>query len=112
MKLASIFDLPIPLSAVNLSTTYGFAFGNTRSLTNYISPFLRTAIVGAGIISFLMIVGAGISIIAGAGDKQAQEKGKGAITAGVIGLALVFGAYWIIQIIQVLTGIDILSPGL
>ena len=98
--------------AFSLCEEYPFAFGGTRTIGNFIAPFLYTAIIGAGLVSFILIVGAGVTMIASAGDKQAQEKGKNAITAGVIGLVLVFAAYWIIEIIQVLTGIDILQPNL
>lgn len=82
------------------------------SVGDYVSAFLKASITIAGIIALLLVVFGGIGMIVSAGSAQQQEKGKGATTAGVLGLVLVVSAYWIIQIIQVLTGVDILNSGL
>ncbi len=106
---SAVYAQPPP---VDIATAYPLAFGGTRTLGDYISPLLTTAMVGAGLISFLLIIGAGIAMISSAGNPQQNEKGKNAATAGVMGLGLVFGAFWIIRIIEVLTGIAILTSGL
>ena len=97
-------------AAFNIGDVYPLAAG--RTLGDYITPLVSFAVVGAGFISFLLFLGGGITIIAGAGNPQQQEKGRAALTAGVIGLALVVSAYWIVQIIEVLTGLNLLNPGL
>lgn len=77
---------------------------------------LVTSLVGGAIalasviFLFLLILG-GIGMIAGAGSDNPQqiESGKKAVTAAIFGFILVFAAYWIVQLIQVITGVSILQ---
>ena len=58
-----------------------------------------------GVIIFAMIIGAGFSFM------QDTDKGKSdaktLLTGAVAGFAIMFSAYWIIQIIKAVTGADI-----
>jgi len=62
---------------------------------------------------FLLIFG-GISVIlsAGSGSAEGAAKGKQAITAAVIGFVIIFAAYWIILIVERITGLKILNSGI
>lgn len=92
----------------DLSTTYS-SFSTLGALVNVI---VRNAFVLAGIISFLLLVFGGFSVImgAGAGDTKQLEKGKQAITGAVAGLIIVVTSYWIVQIINKVTGLSLLGP--
>ena len=46
---------------------------------------------------------------AGRDNPEQAAKGKQAATAAVIGFIIIFASYWIIQLIQLLTGITILQ---
>jgi len=105
-----VFSASPAYADINIGDVYPLATG--RTLGDYITPLVRFAVVGAGVIAFLLFLGGGIAMIAGAGNPQQQEKGQAALTAGVIGLALVVTAYWIVQIVQVLTGVNLLNPSL
>ena len=84
------------------SSTYSGA----GSLINNILPNIYIA---GGIVIFFMILIGGFTIIAGAGNKDKIEGGTKTITSAIIGLLVLFASYWIIQIIQVVTGVNILS---
>lgn len=85
----------------------------TRVSEVYDSPaFLVNLIVEnlfvvAGVIFFLLLVVAGFKFITG-GQKGAEDA-KGIIQTALIGFVIMFAAYWIIQIVVLLTGINI--PG-
>ncbi len=79
------------------------------SLINNVLP--NVYIVG-GLIIFFMIILGGFSIITSASDSHKLEEGKKTLTSAIIGLAVLFGSYWIIQLIQVVTGVPILNSGL
>lgn len=64
----------------------------------------------AGVITLFMMVFGGFQIITSAGNPKQAEKGKGALTGAVVGLLLIFASFWIIQLIETLTGIQILNP--
>ncbi|GEM_PF-4627254 len=77
-----------------------------------ISLILPNILVLAGVIFFFLIVGAGFMLIKNAGgDANAQDtaKAKAAVTFAVIGFLLVISAYFILQIIGVVTGVDFLK---
>ncbi len=83
------------------------------SPSQLISVLLPNILILAGVIFFLLILGGGFMMISGAGkEENAQDKAKaqGAITYGVIGFLLVVSAYFILQIVGTVTGINFLSP--
>jgi hypothetical protein len=104
----NIGDTPIS-NGRNLENTYGE--GGLATLVNYL---LKNSLVIAGIIFVVLIVVGGIGMIASAGknDPKKAEASQKTITSAVIGFIVVFCAYFIIQIIEVLTGVKILDSGL
>lgn len=82
-------------------------------LTSYgmlVSAIVKNAFVLAGIISFILLIFGGFNVIVAAGDAKKAQQGKAALTGAVTGLLLVLGSFWIIQVIEVITGRQILSP--
>lgn len=77
-----------------------------------VTVIVRNAFVLAGIISFLLLVFGGFSVImgAGAGDTKQLEKGKQTITGAIAGLIIVVTSYWIVQIIEKTTGLSLITP--
>lgn len=83
----------------------GSTYTNAGDLINAILP---NVYVAAGLILFFMFVLGGFNVISGASDSHKMEEGKKTITFAIMGLLVVFGSYWIIQIVQVVTGLEIL----
>jgi len=54
-----------------------------------------------------MILWAGFGILAAAGDPQGQESVKKRISAAAIGFAVLFISFWVMQILQIVTGATI-----
>ncbi len=78
-----------------------------------ISILLPNALAFAGVIFFFLIVGGGFMMIKSAGSQgspQDAAKAKAAVTYAVIGFLLVVSAFFIMQIIKVITGVDFLDP--
>jgi hypothetical protein len=48
-------------------------------------------------------------MLAGAADKESQDKGKKMITSSLTGFLIIFLSYWIAQILQFIFKINILS---
>lgn len=63
----------------------------------------------AGIALFVMLVWGGFEMLTGAAKKQAQDSGKQRITAAFFGFSMLFIIYWLIQIIETITGVVILN---
>ena len=73
------------------------------------SIIISNVLVIAGIIVLFLFVAGGIGMIAGAGkdNPEKAEKSKKMITSAVIGFILIFTAYWIVQFIGKITGMEI-----
>jgi len=84
----------------------GTSFNTLGDIIGAILPYLLTV---AGLILFGMLIGGGFTMLAGVADKESQEKGKKMITSSRVGLFIIFLAYWIAQILQVIFKINILS---
>ena len=76
-------------------------FNSTDDMVNLI---VKVVFVGAGVVLFFMIVIAGFGMISGGGKDK--DKAKTTMTSAAIGFVIMFAAYWILQIIQLLTGIN------
>lgn len=88
----------------NIGTKY-------TSISPLISSLLSNSLIIAGIILLGLILFGGFGMIASAGssDSKKAEQSKKTITSAVIGFLVVFCAYFIIQIIQEITGLNILT---
>lgn len=97
----------IPWGAKSLAGT----FPNLGTLINLI---LKNSLVLAGVLLLVLLIFGGLTFIMGAGDndpKKAQQS-QAMLTNVLIGFAIVFTAYFIIQIIERLTGLPILNSNL
>lgn len=79
---------------------------NFGSLADLVSFLLPKILLLGGIIFFILIIIGGLGMIAGAGsgDAHANEGRQKALTYAVVGFIIMIGAYWILQIINYVTG--------
>lgn len=94
---------------LNPQETVAENFGTPAQLINVIVPNL---FIIAGIILFFLLLFGGFSIITSQGDPKATEKGSQAIVGALVGFLIVIASYWLIQIIEVVTGVQILNSGI
>jgi len=110
------FDIGQELWLKNLPFGQGLGIGSSPTyltLGSFVSNILPNIYVVAGLILFFLMIGGGLMFMV-SGSQQNPEgaaKGKQAITAALIGFLIIFASYWIIEIIQVITGIEILKGG-
>jgi hypothetical protein len=107
----ALASLPVYAQAINLTPN---ATGNLNKLAGYTIPgiisFAVTFIlVVAALLFFFMLVWGGIEWITSGGDKAANENARKRITNALIGLAIVFSAWAIVSLINLVFGINIFS---
>lgn len=85
-------------------------FPTISSLVNVLLPNIYML---AGVSLFVLLLFGGFGVIMGAGndDPKQSAQGRQAITMAVIGFLVIFASYWIIGIIEKLTGVAILNSG-
>lgn len=98
-------------ASVDLKTSYG-GFGG--SLGDLVGLIFNAGIVVAGIIVVFLFIFGGLGVIQGAGnnDPKAAAQGKQALTYALLGFVIVFSAYWIVRIFEVISGTNFLTSPL
>lgn len=102
------------ISQINIGEKF---IGNNPNLTNatgvskYISAIITGAISISGVLLLFILIMGGIGMISGAGNDSPEkvEKGKKAATSALIGFVVVFMSYWIVKLIESITGLDLLG---
>lgn len=96
--------------AIDIGEQFGSPFREVSDVGGLVSTVVSAALTLSGVIVLILFVLGGIGIIAGAGSNnpESMQKGKQTISAAAIGFVIVFTAYWIVQLIEFITGITIL----
>lgn len=79
------------------------------TIGSLISTALPIVIGLAGLGLLLMLISAGYTFLTSAGDAKKMEEGKQRLTFAIVGFLIVFGAYWVVQILGVMFGTGITS---
>ena|SRR5260221_8802973 len=99
------------MQGVNIGEVFKSPFGTTNTLGDLVSLIVRIGFVVSGVLILFFMIFAGFNIIAGAGSNnpEAAKKGQQAATSAALGFGIVFVAYWIVRLIEVITGAKIIS---
>lgn len=104
-SLTEIENVEVPLSdklILKDGTPVKEVFNSTDDMVNLI---VKVVFIGAGMVLFFMVIVAGFSMISG--NSKDKDKAKTTMTSAAIGFIVMFAAYWIMQIIQLLTGLNV-----
>lgn len=76
-----------------------------------ISSLIGNILVIAGVVMLFFIMWGGLEIIRGSGsaDQEQAARGRKVLTTAIVGFLIIVASYFIIQIIEVITGISILK---
>lgn len=90
-----------------------FTIGRFTTFSQFLQPIVNNILIISGILLFLVIAIGGVIYLfsAGNGNQEDMEKSKNALTVSILGFIIVFSAFWIIQIIEFITGMKILNSG-
>src|SRR3989339_843129 len=80
-----------------------------KSVGDLISSWLPNIYILGGILVLILIIASGFMWITNAGDIKKIEESQKILTFAIMGFVFLFASYWIIQIVQVLTGVPILN---
>ena len=93
---------------INLAPPSGWE-GLNFTIPALVSGLIKLILVIAALIAFFFLIIGGIKWITAGGDKANTETARNTLTAALIGLLIVFGAWAIIRLIETFFGITILQ---
>lgn len=99
------------IAEVRIGEKFNPPFTELSQTGSLVSAVVSTLYILAGVVLLVLIILGGLGLIMGAGqsDPQKTAQGKKAVTTAVAGFLIIFASYWIIQLIEVSTGVDILK---
>ena len=104
--------LAIPAFAedINLQASgKNFAPLNTLTVTSIIGGAINLVLLVVALVFFFILIYGGLRWIMSEGDEKAVSAARNQITNALIGLAIVFAAFAIIKLIQVVFGVNIMN---
>lgn len=102
--------LVTPAHATIVNPAINSSLQNLTGLAIYLAIFWRTAYIVSGILLLLYLVVGGITWLTSAGDKESLERAKKTMTNAVIGISILAVSFPVIKIVEVVLGVDILTP--
>jgi hypothetical protein len=99
------------LAQVDIGKVFNSPFSTGKNLSDLVSLILNGSFVIAGVLILFFLVIAGFQIISGAGQNNPEsvKKGQQAASAAILGFVIVFVAYWIIRVIEIITGFHFIT---
>lgn len=85
---------------------FKFAGGTIGDILSALLPYIY---VLAGLILFIYLIIGGFGLLTSGGDPKAVESAKGKITNAVVGFIIIFISYWLVQILEIVFGVEILG---
>jgi hypothetical protein len=76
------------------------------TVTTIVNPIVANVFIFGGIILFVMVFYAGFKFISG--GSKAKDEARTMLTTAIIGMIIMFIAYWIVQIVKYVTGTNVL----
>ncbi len=76
-------------------------------LADLISFFIPYIYGIAGLVLFGLLIAGGFGFLTSAGDPDKVKGAQGKITSALVGFLIIFLSYWLVQILEVLFGIEI-----
>ncbi|MDP2932871.1 MAG: hypothetical protein Q8N81_01960 [bacterium] len=92
------------------ANTFGqwFAWSDPAKL---ISTVIQLIMVVAFLLAFIFLLVGGVQWIMSGGDKAAMDAAKNRLTAALVGMAIVAGAYVLIRLVETVLGVSVITGG-
>jgi hypothetical protein len=92
--------------AIDINSAYKSPITQPTDISKLVSSFSSNAVIVGGVLFLIMAIVAGYHMLSNSGEPEKFAAGKDILTYAMIGFLLIFGAYWIIQLIQFMLGLS------
>jgi hypothetical protein len=84
-------------------------FQGELTIGSIVSRIVPLLFLIAGISLLIMIVVSGFTFLTSGGDPKKMEQGKNQLTYAVVGFVIIFAAFWLVQILGAMLGLESLT---
>jgi len=108
VPIGDYFNLGDPAGGGAINKITGISEYKDGNLGSILSIVLRNIYVIAAIVLFIMIFVGGLGMIINAGNAEKQKQSSQTLSSAVLGFVIMFLSYWLIKIIEIITGTTII----
>ncbi len=84
----------------------GTTFGSTTSLGTIVAAAVPWIFTIAGMLLLVYLVFGGLQLMLSQGDPKNAQAAKSHITNALVGFIIIFVAYWVVQLVGIIFGLD------
>jgi hypothetical protein len=88
------------------TTVTGVLAGGNSTLGIILSNAMKLVFLIAGVSLLFMLLAGGFTLLTSAGDAKKLQTGQQQITNAILGIIIIFVAFWMVQIIGTILGFD------
>jgi len=96
------------IDALNNSIGLNPAFSGNGAVGKIVSTLVPYLMMIAGFVLIFMLITGGIMMMTAGDSPDKADAGKSRVTSSILGFIVMFSAYWIAQIVQIMLGVRIL----
>jgi len=104
-----MFNVLAQQATIALDPGEGFEPIADITVGSILSGAIQLVLIVAALVFFFLLIVGGIRWMTAGGDKEKAGAARGQLTSALVGLAIVFAAWAIIRLIEVLFGVSIIS---
>jgi hypothetical protein len=93
-------------SSINEQATFKFKDSSIADILSALLPYIFTL---AGLVLFIMLIMGGFGMLTSAGSPEKMKAAQGKITSAVIGFVIIFISYWLMRILEIVFGLNLLG---
>jgi len=98
--------LKLPGTEKEIVEPDNFAFTDA-TIGEIISALLPYIFTIAGLALFVFLIIGGFGLLTSGGNPEKVKSAQGKITSAIIGFVIIFVSYWLVRILEIVFGIDI-----
>jgi hypothetical protein len=102
-----MLQLTIPGFSSPIPEPSGFIFaGSGSTIGSIVSRALKFVFPIAGLILFIFLLLGGLELLTSTGNEEKIKSGKNKIVSALIGFVIIFVAFWLVQLLQAVFGLE------
>lgn len=84
-------------------------FDSGAKIGDILNELLPYVFVFAGLALFIFLIIGGFGMLTSAGSPDKMKAAQGKITSAIIGFVIIFVAYWLMRILEIMFGLNLLG---
>ena len=104
-----MFNVLAQQATIGIDPGEGFETIADITVGSILSGAIQLVLIVAALVFFFLLIIGGIRWMTAGGDKEKAGAARGQLTSALVGLAIVFAAWAIIRLIELLFGVSIIS---